>query len=178
MPERSAASGVSELLELVDAEWQRLLSALGRERRTAGTSGRLAGGWSASDVLSHVRLYDAWLLGVLDPPQREEQMPYRSYLTPEAEIDARNLHHVESDRSLPEQEIRGRALDTHSRLREVLARLSDADLVTPHAVDGSRFAPSPEGRSLASLVAIETHWHYADHADDLDRLGEGASEPA
>jgi Mycothiol maleylpyruvate isomerase N-terminal domain len=177
MPERGAAAGVEELLELVDAEWLRLLSALDRERRAGGAAGRLAGGWSASDVLSHVRLYDAWLLGVLDPPQREEQMPYRSYLTPEAEIHARNRHHVESDRSLPEEEIRSRALDTHSRLREVLARLPDGDLVTPHTVAESRFARSPDGRSLASLVAIETHWHYADHADDLDRLGEGASQP-
>jgi hypothetical protein len=177
MPERSAAAGVGELLELVDAEWMRLLSALEHERRAAGASGRLAGGWSAGDVLSHVRLYDAWLLGALDPPQREEQMPYRSYLTPEAEIHERNRHHVEADRSLPEDEIRGRALDTHSRLREVLARLPDEGLVTPHTVAESRFVPSPEGRSLASLVAIETHWHYADHADDLDRLGGGASKP-
>jgi hypothetical protein len=176
MPERSAAVGVGELLELVDAEWLRLLSALDRERRAAGASGRLAGGWSASDVLSHVRLYDAWLLGVLDPRQREEQMPYRSYLTPEAEIHARNRHHVESDRSLPEEEIRSRALDTHSRLREELARLPDGDLVTPHTVAESRFVPSPDGRSLASLVAIETHWHYADHSDDLDRLGGGPPE--
>jgi hypothetical protein len=177
MPQRSAAAGVGELLELVDAEWLRLLSSLDRERRAAGASGRLPGGWSASDVLSHVRLYDAWLLGVLDPPQQEEQMPYRSYLTPEAEIHARNRHHVESDRSLPDEEVTSSALDTHSRLRDVLARLSDEELVTPRTVAGSRFVPSPEGRSLASLVAIETHWHYADHADDLDRLGGGASEP-
>jgi hypothetical protein len=177
MPERSAAAGVGELLQLVDAEWMRLLSALDRERQPASSAGRLAGGWSASDVLSHVRLYDAWLLGMLDPPQQEDQMPYRSYLTPEAEIHARNRHHVESDRSLPEDEIRTRALETHSRLREMLARLREEDLVTPHTVAESRLVPAPEGRSLASLVAIETHWHYADHADDLDRLGGAASEP-
>jgi hypothetical protein len=170
MPERSPAASVSQLLELVHAEWRRLLSVLEGERCAAGRAGRLAGGWSARDVLCHVRLYDAWLLGMLEPAQREEQMPYRSYLTPDAEIHARNRHHVEADRALSEEEIEYRALETHSRLREVLARLSDESLSTVHTVTGSGFVPSREGRSLAELIAIETHWHYADHAADLERL--------
>jgi hypothetical protein len=170
MPDRSPATHPGQLLQLVDGEWRRLLSALDHERQTAGGTGRLAGGWSAQDVLSHVRLYDAWLLGTLDPAQREEQMAYRSYLTPEGEIHARNRHHVDADRALSEDEIKRRALETHSRLREVLSRLSDDELSTSHTVTGSGFVPSAEGRSLAELIAIETHWHYADHADDLDRL--------
>ena len=102
MAQRSPATGVAQLLELVDVEWRRLLSALERERQAVGGAGRLAGGWSGGDVLSHARLYDAWLLGMLEPAQREVQMPYRSYLTPDAELHARNRHHVEADRSLPE----------------------------------------------------------------------------
>jgi hypothetical protein len=164
---------VAELLELVDSEWRRLLSRLEREREAEGGAGRLGGAWSARDVLSHVRLYDAWLLGMLEPAQREEQMPYRSYLTPEAEIHARNRHHVEADRVLPEEEIERRALETHSRLRDMLARLSDDALTTTNTVTGSGFRTSGEGRSLAELIAIETHWHYADHAADLDRLTAG-----
>ena len=177
MPERRPATGVAELLELVDMEWRRLLSGLEREREAEGDTGRLAGAWSARDVLSHVRLYDAWLLGMLEPAQREEQMPYRSYLTPDAELHARNRHHVEADRSLPEEEIERRALETHSRLREVLARLLDETLTTSHTVTGSGFLPSGKGRSLAELIAIETHWHYADHADDLDRLAADVPAP-
>jgi hypothetical protein len=160
---------VNELLELVDAEWLRLLSALDRETEAEQAHGPPPGLWSSRDVLSHVRLYDAWLLGVLNPGRREDQFPYRSYLTPDEQIDERNRHHVEADRDLPEDEARRRSLDTHSRLREALAGLRDEDLPVPHSPTETAFVPDRGGRSLASLIAIETHWHYTDHADELDR---------
>jgi Mycothiol maleylpyruvate isomerase N-terminal domain len=168
MPERKEAARTSELLELVDAEWLRLLSAVERETAMEAAGSPPSDGWSSRDVLSHVRLYDAWLLGVLDPARREEQLPYRSYLTPEADIHERNRRHVEADRTLSEEEVRRRALDTHALLREALAEVQDGRLAARHTATGSSFEPSPDGRSLAALLAIETHWHYADHTEDLE----------
>src|SRR3989442_13434237 len=105
MSESVPARSTAELLALVDSEWERLLRAVD----VAGAAEPPGGGWSGVDVLAHVRLYEAWLVGVLDPPRREEQAPYRSFLTDEADLDERNRLHVERDRASPPEEVRRRA---------------------------------------------------------------------
>jgi hypothetical protein len=162
VPARSTA----ELLALVDAGWERLL----RAADGSAAPGSQGGDWSGNDALSHARLYDAWLLGVLDPSRREKQAPYRSYLTERAELDERNRLHVERDRALPAEEVRSRAEQTHAELRRVLAGVPDQRLSVWHTVADERFVPASDGRSLAYLIAIETFWHYRDHAEALERV--------
>jgi hypothetical protein len=167
LPARSTA----ELLALVDAGWERLL----RAADGPGARESQGGDWSGTDALSHARLYDAWLLGVLDPSRREEQAPYRSYLTEQAELDARNRLHLERDRALPAEEVRSRAERTHAELRRALGGVPEQRLSVWHTVAHETFVPGPDGRSLAYLIAIETFWHYRDHAEALERLTPPAS---
>jgi hypothetical protein len=152
-----------ELMEKVDSEWARLLrvlDSLGNQLRPPE--------WSAADILSHVRLYDAWLLGMFDPSSREDQAPYRSYLTTREDLDERNRLHVERDRVLTPEEVRRRAVETHAALRQRLASIPDKHLTATHAVTEDAFVPASKGRSLAVLIAIETFWHYRDHADTIE----------
>jgi mycothiol maleylpyruvate isomerase-like protein len=152
-----------ELLEKVDSEWARLI------RLLDGPGTRLTPPeWSAADILSHVRLYDAWLLGMFDPSSREEQAPYRSYLTTREDVDERNRLHVERDRVLTPEEVRRRALDAHAALRQRLASIPDEHLTATYSVTEDAFVPAADGRSLAVLIAIETFWHYRDHADTIE----------
>src|ERR1700694_2668585 len=148
-----------ELLEKVDSQGARLV----RVRDDPGNQ-PTPPEWSAADVLSHVRLYDAWLLGMFDPSSREEQAPYRSYLTTPEDLDKRNLLHVERDRVLTPEEIRRRAVETHAALRRRLASILDEHLTATYAVTEEAFVTASEGRSLASLIAIETLWHYRHHS--------------
>lgn len=162
------AGSVSELMAMLDTEWQRLLQAIDRAGEDRLEEPLLPGGWSARDVLSHVRLYDAWLLGMLDRTCREDQEPYRSFLTPPEGLHERNRVHVERDRRLAPREARRGALETHAAMREVLADLPDDRLSVLHTVDEDGFLPAPDGRPLAWLIAVETHWHYSDHAAALN----------
>ncbi|HKA13300.1 MAG TPA: hypothetical protein VKI99_22815 [Candidatus Dormibacteraeota bacterium] len=75
-----------------------------------------------------MRLYDAWLLGMLHRTDRENQEPYRSFLTPHEALHDRNLIHVERDRWLAPEEARRGALETHAALREALAAIPDDQL--------------------------------------------------
>jgi Mycothiol maleylpyruvate isomerase N-terminal domain len=162
------AHSTPELLSLVDGGWQRALSAvdaLGEDRIDLPL---LEDGWSAKDVLAHIRLYDAWLLGMLDVGRREEQAGYRSYQTTEEELNERNRVHRERDRTLPFAEVRRRALETHEALREELARVPEDRLSLPHGVREEGFAPAADGRALSFLIAIETYFHYRDHAEELE----------
>ena len=170
MGEPRPAGTVGELLAMVDAEWQRLLQAIDRMGEDRLEEPLLPGGWSASDVLSHVRLYDAWLLGMLDRTCREDQEPYRSFLTRPESLHERNRVHVERDRRLTPREARRGALETHAAMREVLADIPDDRLSVLHTVDEDGFSPAPDGRALAWLIAVETHWHYSDHAAALNAL--------
>jgi hypothetical protein len=159
MSEPPPLGTTAELLEKVDSEWARLLGVLDDPGNQLTPPE-----WSAADVLSHVRLYDAWLLGMFDPSRREEQAPYRSYLTTREDLDRRNWLHVERDRALTPEEIRRRAVETHAALRQRLASIPDEHLTTTYAVTEDAFVPASEGRSLAFLIAIETFRHYLEHA--------------
>lgn len=161
------ARRTEELLDLVDGGWDRVLRAIdGLDEKVPDDDG--VDGWSASDVLAHLRLYDAWLLGMLDPERREEQAPYRSYMTTEEELDIRNRTHRERDRALPAAEVRSRALATHAALREALAEVPEDRLSLPHGLAGDGFVPAADGRALAFLIAVETYLHYRDHAEALE----------
>src|SRR6266700_1660346 len=125
---------VAELVATVDGEWARLLraaDALGAGRQEEPL---LEGGWSARDVLGHVRLYDAWLLGALVPGRREPQEPYRGYLTEPEDLHRRNRLHLERDRALPAAEVRRSAEATHALVRDALGGLTDADLARTYTV--------------------------------------------
>lgn len=167
MGESRPASSVSELLEMVEAEWQRLLQAIDGVGEDRLEEPLLHGGWSARDVLSHVRLYEAWLLGMLRRTDHENQAPYRSFLTPPEALHERNRMHVEWDRRLAPDEARRRALETHAALHEVLAGIPDGRLSVLHTVDEEGFSPALDGRPLAWLIAVETYWHYSDHTAAL-----------
>jgi NADPH:quinone reductase len=159
----------AQLLALVDAMWSRLGGVLDRlgDRLTQPV---LEGGWSPRDIVSHIRLYEAWLLGALDPERREAQEPYWSYLTERAQIAERNGVHTERDRALPLAQLMAAAAETHAELRAALAELRDDQLAVPHTVRDGRLVPSPDGRPLADLVAIETYRHYREHAHQLDSV--------
>jgi hypothetical protein len=121
-------------------------------------------------MVGHVRLYEAWLMGVLEPARREAQPPYRSYLTGPAELEERNRLSVEHERTLDPDRSWAAARATHEALREVLARLPDDQLALSHTVVDGRFVPAADGRPLVSLVAFETWWHYRDHALQLEAV--------
>src|ERR1700736_1627612 len=158
MSEPPPVGTTAELLEKVDSEWARLLGVLDDPGHQP-----IPPEWSAADVLAHVRLYDAWLLGMFDPSRREDQAPYRSYLTTREDLDRRNWLHVERDRALTPEQIRRRSVETHAALRQRLAGIPDEHLTATHAVTDDAFVPASEGRSLAVLIAIETFWHYRDN---------------
>lgn len=168
MPEAPLPGTVEELLALVDHQWGRLGAAIAALGEEAFTHPLGADGWSPRDVLGHARLYDAWLLGVLEPERREPQAPYRSYLTEPAELDERNRVHLERERGLDPARTRAAAAETHAALREALAGLAGDRLAVPHALRDGRFVPAGEGPTLAWLVAVETWWHYRDHAAQLE----------
>jgi uncharacterized damage-inducible protein DinB len=160
----------NELVGLVDAAWDRLIQAVDALAPDQVDAPLLDGGWSAKDVLSHVRLYDSWLLGVLDPTRREEQEPYRSYLSSSEEARQRDRVHRDRERDVDAPNARRRAAQTHTELRQAITALADERLSLPHRVTADGMEPAADGRALSYLITLETYHRYTTHSRNLEHL--------
>jgi uncharacterized damage-inducible protein DinB len=162
----------NEMLTFVDAGWDRLQHAVDALDAAQIDAPLLHGGWSAKDVLSHVRLYDRWLLGALDPTRREEQAPYRSYLSSAEELEERERLHRAQEREAAALDVRRRAAEAHIELREALSGIADERLSLPHRFTGDGMEPAADGRALGYLIAIETYQRYEAHSRNLEELAD------
>src|SRR4051794_21881901 len=111
---------VSELLELIDAEWAAFLGLLETIPKERLTEPGVIGTWSVKDLVGHVALWDEQVVEDIEayvarkPPLGN---PWRKLNTED--------HKKNADRSLEEQ--RARMLTRHDRMRERLSQEKEID---------------------------------------------------
>jgi len=160
MSDRFETISKRELLQRIQAERLELEATLDRLTPAQYLQPGLESGWCIKDILAHLTAWETnmqrWTAQILrgEPPDRPasftdailQQINQKVYL----ENRNRDLEDVLAD-----------FRETHPRTLELLAVLTEQDLVDPH-----RF-PTRQGIPLWMMVAANTWWHYKEHRETI-----------
>jgi hypothetical protein len=154
---------VAALLERIDRAWGSLVEEVdlsSEDRfRHAGEDG-----WTVKDHLAHVTAWERAVLALLERRPRYEALGVSEATWEAGGIDAVNAALHALHRDLQPAEVVGDLLATHTQLREVVAGLTDEDLMRPYA----DFQPDdPRGirEPVIEWIAGDTYEHFEEHLE-------------
>ncbi len=117
---------------------------------------RTCGEWSGKDVIAHVSWYEREMVGFLS---QRALIGSNLWSLP---LEGRNAAIRAANRERPLADVLVEASQVHKQLIDLLAGLSDDDLLDP-----GRFAEMPTDWIPWELIASNTCEHYPEHAHDL-----------
>jgi len=127
---------------------------------------RTCGDWSGKDVLAHVSWYEREMVGFLS---RRVLVGSDLWSLP---LEERNAVIQAANRERPLAEVLAEASRVHRELMDLLAGLSDEDLLDP-----GRFAELPPDWIPWEVIASNTYEHYPEHERDLKTIPAIGSRP-
>ncbi len=134
-----------------------------------------AEGWSVKDHLMHVAVWEQGIVALLNKQSRYGAMGLSRDEAQIDDFDAKNalIHERTKSRSLTD--VRAAFRDSHQQMLDVLARLTEDDLLKPY----SHYAPdepSDDKRPVFSWIAGNTFGHYAEHREWIQHIIEKLQE--
>ncbi len=132
-----------------------------------------AEGWSIKDHLMHIAVWEQGIVALLNKQSRygamglsreEWRMEYPDF---DKKTNAL-IHERTKSRSLAE--VRAAFRDSHQQMLDVLARLTEDDLLKPYSHYAPEEAPSDDKRPVFAWIAGNTFGHYAEHREWIQAI--------
>jgi hypothetical protein len=131
-------------------------------------------GWSATDYLAHLMVWEYSLVALLEKVPRYKAMGLEKEHIVSGDFDLQNdvIYRQQKDR--PFEEILSAFRGTHSRLLNLLNDLNDEDLQKPYIhyqPDAEKIKPGDYvNNPIMDWLVGDTYSHYAEHIIDLRQL--------
>jgi hypothetical protein len=151
----------TDLLAAIRRERQRLEAAIDALDADALVQPGVTGSWSIKDIMAHIVAWEQTMLGWYRAGSRED-VPFTDEV-----VDAVNQQFYEEHRDRPLADVRA-AFD--ASYRETLAAvegMSQQELFTLEHFTWTGEHP------LAMYVQANTHWHYAEHLEEITAWTQG-----
>ena len=155
------ACTIADVLNRIDHAWAPLAEVA--QVLDEGQLGRAGpDGWTVKDHLALVTAWERGLLAVLQRQPRHEAMGVEPDTFARGGADAVNAAVYARQRERPPAEVIGDLLATHSRLRNTIAGMEDANLLRPY----SEYQPHEPGAfddPVVESIGGDTYEHYGEH---------------
>ena len=167
-------SDKSELLQLIDREWDALQSTIDGLNEDQLTGPTDAGGWTAKDHIAHLAAWENSMVFLLQGKARHDGLGISEPVYLAGEVDAINDAIFQNVREIPLDEVKNRLADVHQQMLALLATLSDDDLQLTY----SDYLPDEPGREDGSPILNRafgnTAHHFDLHRPDIERIANSA----
>lgn len=152
----------AEVLGALDREQARLLGILDR-LGDAHAMETVVGDWSARDVVAHCVYWSGMLARMMGARLMPPSWVPRWQSEHEVGTDELNRLTVEHYRRAPLDTLLADLRFTARAVRDVVAEMKEENLILPAGV------PWDAGTTVAEAIAGETHAHWKEHADELEK---------
>ena len=163
-------SDKSELLQLIDREWDALQSTIDGLNEDQLTRPTDAGGWTAKDHIAHLAAWENSMVFLLKGKARHDGLGISESVYLTGEVDAINDAIFQNVRGIPLADVQHRLADVHEQMLALLAKLSDGDLQLTY----SDYLPDEPGREdgspILNRVFGNTAHHFDLHRPDIERI--------
>ncbi len=151
----------ARLLEQIDREWQALQAILAQVPPEWMVEPGVHGSWSVKDIMAHIAVWQQRMVGWMEVTLRGEEPQILPPGLTWDNLDEWNERTYQENRGRPLEDVRAHLQRSYEQARRIAAAAPEADLLAPR-----RF-PWRKENPLWYLVAANTCWHYAEHAQAI-----------
>ncbi len=153
---------LSDLLNVINAEWNKLESMIiqvsDSQKMVSGVEGR----WSIKDIMAHVAAWEKFAHDRINSALTGESLKF-PVIEGENFIDEFNQQIYEENKDIPLENVETDFYSSHRKFFEQIQSLDDDIL--------SQKLPFVWAGDLTFqiLISANTHWHYIDHAKSINK---------
>lgn len=151
----------SKILELIQSEHKLLEDQLGGLSEDELLQPSLSGNWNIKDILMHIVFWEERMVEWIEVALRDEipQMLPPGLTWDDLDIWNEQTNLENKDKPLPE--VLSRFHSSYLQAFEIVEKIQEEDLINPNRFEWR------EGKPLWQIVSSNTHWHYAEHREQI-----------